>query len=370
MDERHQHTSEFGHGDDNRQFKRRGLIAGAAGIVAALLAKMTATPVEATHGGGADPTALHVDQANNATGSTQLYRNAGAGGSPTLYVANNVAGPGIRGDSATQFGVQGFTNSAAGYGVYGSSNLGTGVTGQSGSAGAGVYGLSPNAGVFGTGTGRGVWGTTVVPTGVGVYADGAGIGVYSSTANTTAVAGVASAGGLGIYGASSSFAGYFDAVGGVGGSVYIVGNLTVLGTKSAAVRLPDGSLRLLYCEESPESYFTDYGEEQLRGGRADVRFDQDFAAAVHTDNYQVFLTEYGDFNGLYVSSRTPLGFEVRAKDSPTAGGRFGYRVVARRKDVVAPRMERVSAPRAPGRPAPATAPTPPPPLENPSRPAQ
>jgi len=182
-----------------------------------------------------------------------------------------------------------------------------------------------------------VWGTTGAATGIGVYGDGAGIGVFGATTNTTAVAGITSAGGFGIYGASSGIAGYFDQVNGAGGNVFVAGSLTVLGIKSAAVKDSTGSLRRLYCEESPESYFSDYGEGQYRNGRGFVRLDNDFGDVVHKDNYQVFLTEYGANNGLYVSSRTAAGFEIRCSDGSSSGS-FGYRVVAKRKDVVGARL--------------------------------
>ena len=67
------------------------------------------------------------------------------------------------------------------------------------------------------------------------------------------------------------------------------GNFTAIGgSKSAAVPHPDGSHRRLYCVESPESWFEDFGSDQLVNGRARVRLDPDFNALVHGDNYQVF----------------------------------------------------------------------------------
>jgi len=62
------------------------------------------------------------------------------------------------------------------------------------------------------------------------------------------------------------------------------------------------------------------------------------------DDYHIFLTEYEDNNGLYVTGRTSTGFGVRGKTSPNARGTFSYRVVAKRKDIVAPRFEEVALP--------------------------
>jgi hypothetical protein len=103
------------------------------------------------------------------------------------------------------------------------------------------------------------------------------------------------------------------------------------------------------------------GEGQLVGGRAEVRLEPAFAAALADDRYQVFLTEYGDNNGLYVAQRTRQSFEVRAKDSPTANGAFGYRVVARRPDATPTgRADQVEV-----RPSPIPVPTAVPPLPKP-----
>src|SRR4030095_2228050 len=91
----------------------------------------------------------------------------------------------------------------------------------------------------------------------------------------------------------------------------VVGDFSVFGSKNAAVPHPDGSHRLLYCMESPESWFEDFGEASLRQGRAIVRLPADFAPLVHTKGYHIFLTPYGECGGLYVSTRTRTQFEVR-----------------------------------------------------------
>ena len=70
--------------------------------------------------------------------------------------------------------------------------------------------------------------------------------------------------------------------------------------------MPDGSLRRLYSIESPESWFEDFGAQKLVKGRAEVRVDPKFAAVVRGD-YHIFLTPYGDSNGLYVARRSRQG---------------------------------------------------------------
>jgi hypothetical protein len=138
----------------------------------------------------------------------------------------------------------------------------------------------------------------------------------------------------GIWAASAEgFAGWFD------GKVQVNGDLRVTGTKSAAVRVADGSLRLLYAIESPENWFEDFGFGRLTGGYARVEFDETFANVIAGAPYHVFLTQYdGDF-GLYVTEREASRFTVRSARSADAECEFSYRVTAKRKDVADVRFE-------------------------------
>lgn len=174
-------------------------------------------------------------------------------------------------------------------------------------------------GVFGTGTGQG----------------GAGVHGVSSSFNGNGVIAACHIGpqAFGIWAASSSgLAGRFD------GRVLINGNLQVTGSKSAAVQFSDGTLRLLYAIESPESWFEDFGFGRLVNGHAKIVLDEAFASITSNDPYHVFITEYEDSNSLYVAARTNAGFEVRSKTS-TGDGDFSYRVVAKRNDIPTSRFE-------------------------------
>jgi hypothetical protein len=136
------------------------------------------------------------------------------------------------------------------------------------------------------------------------------------------------------------------------GSVIVGGSLTVVGgAKSAAVPHPDGSHRRLYCMESPESWFEDFGQARLERGCADVTIDSDFAAVVDVNDYQVFLTEYDRHSDLCVVERTTSGFHVESKD-PAASARFGWRVVAKRRDITGERFAPVAIPPEPTLPPP------------------
>jgi hypothetical protein len=73
----------------------------------------------------------------------------------------------------------------------------------------------------------------------------------------------------------------------------------------------------------------------------------------------VFLTPEGDCRGLYVSDKRPHQFEVRELQGGTSSLTFSYRVVAKRRDIEGPRLERVSLPPRPN--VPVVPPPPPPP---------
>jgi hypothetical protein len=151
-------------------------------------------------------------------------------------------------------------------------------------------------------------------------------------------------------GVAGAFAGAFY------GPVVVSGDLTVVGgAKSAAVPHPDGSHRRLYCVESPESWFEDFGKARLdECGRATVTIDADFAAVADMSDYHVFLTAYGIDRPLFVEEQGPSGFVVRATEpaAPAAGrkpvsGSFSWRVVAKRKDIEGARFVSVTIPPAP-----------------------
>ena len=119
-----------------------------------------------------------------------------------------------------------------------------------------------------------------------------------------------------------------------------------------AARHTDGTHRLLYCVESPESQVEDFGEAERVKGMTQVRLDRDFANVADTRHYHVFLTPYGDSSGRYVSNRSRNGFRVREQGGGTARIRFSYRVVAKRKDVITERFQKVVRPELPKLPVP------------------
>ena len=234
------------------------------------------------------------------------------------------------------------------FGVIGMADRNVGVLGLSG-AHAGVFGASGTTGVIGDGrNGQ-----------VGVEGVGSTWGMYGHVDF-----GNPNADGAGVFGAASmnfvgtKFDGTFTGRAGVFvGPVDVIGNLAVTGdsvvwgTKSAAARHDDGTHRLLYCVESPDSQFEDFGEAQLVNGKAEVRIDPEFCGLADTRHYHVFLTAYGDSQGLYVAARRRAGFLVREQGGGKSSLVFSYRLVARRKHTSTQRFAVVKAPVRPKIPA-------------------
>jgi hypothetical protein len=208
-------------------------------------------------------------------------------------------GTGVQGTSFRSPGIQG--QSGVGTGVQGTSLRAIGVTGISGTQGPRVPNTSNIAAVLGTSDRQhGVIGAT-----------NANVGVIGFSTNNIGVLGFTTAGG---------FAGFF------------LGNLAVTGTKAAVVPFPDGTQRALYCMESPELWFEDFGAAKLKDGRAVVKLDADFAKVIKRGDYKVFLAPEGDCRGLYVRRRG-TSFEVRELMGGKSSIAFSYRIVGRRRDI-------------------------------------
>ncbi len=180
-----------------------------------------------------------------------------------------------------------------------------------------------------------------------------GFAVYGLSARGHGLVGAtAAAGGAAVVGASNGVAGAY--AGAFYGAVIVSGDFTVVGgAKSAAVADREGTLRRLYCVESPESWFEDFGSGELVEGRAEVAIEPGFASVAAMDDYHVFLTGYDNDTVLHCTQRTARGFTVEANAALAAlqgrercdlGGKFSWRVVARRKDIVGERLARVAIP--------------------------
>jgi hypothetical protein len=266
---------------------------------------------------------------------------------------------GVVGAANTGSGVAGW--STTGNGVEGWAYQGTAVRGIS-DYGYGVRGVSYAQ--------RGVFGLSAIDTGVVGVSGGLEGPTVPNTSNIAAVVGTSDQqhGVIGTSNASVGVIGFSNNIGVLGytttpGSLagFFLGNIVVTGTKSAAVPFPDGTQRALYCMESPELWFEDFGTAKIARGRAVVKLDADFAKVIKSRDYRVFVTPEGDCRGLYVHRKSANSFEVRELTGGTSSIAFSYRIVGRRKDIKEHRRfakvdMRLSLPVAPPRkPAPTVA---------------
>jgi hypothetical protein len=258
-------------------------------------------------------------------GNWRLGGGIGVKGTATGNAAGvygiGAASNGVRGDSPQNDGVFGFSSAPNRSGVFGfnatANDRAWGVTGHCDSS-----------------QGGGVFGVNGAPNGMGVYGRGF-LGVKGE--GHIAVIGLAS---------PARDAKGYHAYSGIfsGGPVVVEDDFMVSGAKSAVVQHEDGDHRRFFSLECPESWFEDFGEAELVDGKAAVRLDAEFAQFVDTSRYHVFLSSYGEAEGLHVSRRHDAGFEVSSK-SATERAPFSFRVVARRKDVAKERMPKVKLPK-------------------------
>ena len=172
-----------------------------------------------------------------------------------------------------------------------------------------------------------------------------GFAIYGLSARGHGLVGAtAAAGAAAVVGATNGVAGAYAAA--FYGSVIVGGNFTVVGgAKSAAVPHPDGSHRRLYCVESPESWFEDFGEAALVCGEASISLDSNLRGSRGHQQLPRLPHRYDGRSDLHAAIARLRGSEcVGAK---RAEGTFSWRVVAKRKDIAGDRLERVDIPKEP-----------------------
>jgi len=282
------------------------------------------------------------------------------------------SGIGIWGEATattgTNYGIYGESASSDGYGVYGEATATTGSTyglyGRSDSSdGIGVYGeatastTNGNWGVVGVASSTGVVGAAIEtagysyggyfssssPSGAAVH----GIATYSSIGSSDGGWFQSSSNsGTGVHGVAAHATGFTYGVYGLalsshGYGVYYSGGLAGTGSKSCVVKTSRGPT-LLYCQESTECWFEDFGEGQLVHGRAHIELDPLFLETVTVDAanpIQVFVQPYHSSCAVLVVERGRTGFDVHNPLDDSASGAFGYRVVAKRKGFEQKRLD-------------------------------
>ena len=187
----------------------------------------------------------------------------------------------------------------------------------------------------------------------GINAYGSTSGGYFSDGYDNAT--LANYGGIGVAGTGSNFGGTFqdnngdygsigdgtESSGGTfgnglgtymfvcqGGSGYITN-----GSKSTEVKDKNNNERLLFCNESPEVMFEDYGEGQLVNGKAHITLDSLFAMNVAISEkhpLRVYIELLGDCNGTYVTNRSASGFDVNELNHGTSNTAFQWHIICNR----------------------------------------
>jgi len=316
----------------------RTAIAGALAI-GTIVAVSSVTVVRAEH---AKPDKSKVYSCNSGTacleGNSTGASSVGLYGVATLDTAVLGTSAATNGNS----GVAGIStgSSGSGHGVYGRSSNGQGVYGTS-SSGNGVEGhASANAAM-------GVAGFSTTSGGAGVAgyqlntSSNSGNGVRAESADTTGSW-------VALYGQGDNtetnlFTVYNPVTGGYCtvdpyGNLYCTGSTDVKTMRSHHLT-SSGQHVLTYAAESASATLDDVGTARMIGGVANVTIDRAFGQAIDgRAGYHVFLTPMGDTRGLYVSVKTPGGFEVREAQGGRSTLSFDYRIVARPMDAKTDRL--------------------------------
>jgi hypothetical protein len=278
-----------------------------------------------------------LNSANSFTGNQSVTGNISATGtvsSNSGLSGVSSPGPGVSGTETSDVnGAAAITGTAAG-----NTQQTIGVDAITASpAGIGMYGVlvgPSNIGSFFP-TPAAVWGDTNT-TGDAVRAttDAGAAGDFSNNTTgsyTVYVENFTQSKGIGVLSVSGNFgACNFDTT----------GSYFCNGTKSAVVPVDNGQRNVaLYTVEAPENWFEDFGSGQLSGGAAVIGLESTFAQTVNTSvDYHVFLTPNGECEGLYVTNKSALGFEVRELRGGRSNVAFDYKIVARRKGYETVRM--------------------------------
>jgi len=266
--------------------------------------------------------------------ATAVYGQSSAAGGTGIWgsATNDANSWGVYGSSATGIGVIGMTNNTAGIGVYGTNNSATGFGGSF---------RNTNA----TGTGLVASGNNLVPsyivsgTGAAFTGDPYGIAVFKNGART-----------------NFEGAGYFmHATTGVGANTGVAVAYRWSGTNYKIINIGSfGGLvstdvwgltndtndrKIMFCPESPEILFQDYGQGKLVNGKANVIIDPIFSKNIVVNSehpLRVFIQLEGDCNGVYVTNKTENGFSVIELMNGISNVTFSWFITANRKDYINP----------------------------------
>lgn len=117
---------------------------------------------------------------------------------------------------------------------------------------------------------------------------------------------------------------------------YIIGGLTVSGTKSRSAKTDNYSDRLLYCYETPTPLFGDIGEAIIdEDGFGYVDLDDIFSETIAEKvEYQVFLQKEGE-GDCWIAEKNPRYFVIQG----TPGLKVAWELKAKQRDYELTRLE-------------------------------
>jgi hypothetical protein len=127
------------------------------------------------------------------------------------------------------------------------------------------------------------------------------------------------------------------------GNLLLCGDTFQATTPLIVSRGSDGVGRVSYTPRSAEPTMEDVGEGSLSGGYGHVVIDGALAAQLdpHT-SYMVFITPEGNTNGVYVTNKTPRGFDVHENNGGRSSVTFDYRIVASPNDIGPSRLPAIA----------------------------
>ncbi len=300
---------------------------------------------------------------SSTTGNSAVAGIAnGAGGSSYGVYGQSSNGPSIYGNGNQNYGVEGVSNNADGvHGVTNSANNGNAVSGVATNYGCcayGVYGTTVSSG------GAGVFGymNTDATLGSGVEGDNAPVNGYNylmnagvtgidsrATGSGVGVAGVTTADtGTAFYAATTDKGDLFYGEGPLGAAycemdhkadLYCTGTIQGGAALENRHRTSTGRRVVAYASESTTATIEDFGTARMVRGLASVQIEPTFASTIDRNSeYYVFLTPLGDTRGLYVSLKTPSGFQVHETEGGHSSLGFDYRIVAHPLDAANGRL--------------------------------
>jgi len=109
------------------------------------------------------------------------------------------------------------------------------------------------------------------------------------------------------------------------------GNFITSGLIAQVVDTSEGQ-KTMYAMGSPQPEYTISGHGQLSGGGALIEFESWFSDIISSDvELKVVVTPTDVCNGLYITSKAPLGFIVREQADGTSNAQFDWIAIARQK---------------------------------------